>query len=176
MNIRATVLVGSLMLLSALSMAAESVHLYLKTSGQGHIAGSSLQKGKEKWIEVMSWRSAREALSGLATGRRSALWTESVDIVSPRDHASGLPTGKRMHKPFLITIELDRAGLQIAQALAMGEVITECKMVITGDDGKMETATLTGAALDQVVLSRSETGGRPTEEISFTYQKIEWTK
>ena len=28
------------------------------------------------------------------------------EIVSPRDAASGLPTGKRMHKPFVITMEL----------------------------------------------------------------------
>ena len=28
---------------------------------------------------------------------------------SPRDPASGLPTGKRMHKPFVITKELDKA-------------------------------------------------------------------
>lgn len=30
------------------------------------------------------------------------------EVVSPRDVASGLPTGKRMHKPFVITKELDR--------------------------------------------------------------------
>jgi len=30
-------------------------------------------------------------------------------IVSPRDAASGLPTGKRMHKPLVITKELDLA-------------------------------------------------------------------
>ncbi len=29
------------------------------------------------------------------------------EIVSPRDPASGLPTGKRMHKPFIITKEMD---------------------------------------------------------------------
>ena len=29
--------------------------------------------------------------------------------ISPRDPASGLPTGKRMHKPFVITKELDKA-------------------------------------------------------------------
>ncbi len=29
------------------------------------------------------------------------------EIVSPRDAASGLPTGKRMHKPFVVTKELD---------------------------------------------------------------------
>jgi hypothetical protein len=32
------------------------------------------------------------------------------DIVSPRDAASGLPTGKRMHKPFVITKELDKSS------------------------------------------------------------------
>ena len=31
-------------------------------------------------------------------------------VVSPRDAASGLPTGKRMHKPFVITKELDRSS------------------------------------------------------------------
>ena len=29
------------------------------------------------------------------------------EIVSPRDAASGMPTGKRMHKPFVITKEID---------------------------------------------------------------------
>ena len=32
------------------------------------------------------------------------------EIISPRDAASGLPTGKRMHKPFVITKELDRSA------------------------------------------------------------------
>ena len=32
------------------------------------------------------------------------------EVVSPRDAASGLPTGKRMHKPFVITKELDRSS------------------------------------------------------------------
>jgi hypothetical protein len=31
-------------------------------------------------------------------------------VVSPRDATSGLPTGKRMHKPFVITKELDRSS------------------------------------------------------------------
>jgi hypothetical protein len=34
--------------------------------------------------------------------------TFEQEIVSPRDAASGLPTGKRMHKPFVITKELDK--------------------------------------------------------------------
>lgn len=36
-------------------------------------------------------------------------------IVSPRDAASGLPTGKRMHKPFVITKELNSSSVDIAQ-------------------------------------------------------------
>lgn len=32
------------------------------------------------------------------------------EIISPRDAASGLPTGKRMHKPFVITKELDKSS------------------------------------------------------------------
>lgn len=63
------------------------------------------------YAEVIS---SRETGSGMATGRR-VLITGDIDgdgiaeqeIVSPRDAASGLPTGKRMHKPFVITKELD---------------------------------------------------------------------
>jgi hypothetical protein len=36
-------------------------------------------------------------------------------IVSPRDAASGLATGKRMHKPFVITKELDKSSVVLAQ-------------------------------------------------------------
>ncbi len=36
-------------------------------------------------------------------------------IVSPRDSASGLATGKRMHKPFVITKELNSSSLEVAQ-------------------------------------------------------------
>lgn len=37
------------------------------------------------------------------------------EIVSPRDMASGLPTGKRMHKPFVITKELDKSSPLLAR-------------------------------------------------------------
>ena len=30
-------------------------------------------------------------------------------VVVERDAASGLPTGKRMHKPLVITVEMDKA-------------------------------------------------------------------
>ena len=174
MNIRATILVGSLFVLSAMSMAAESVHLYLKTSGQGHIAGASQLKSHGKWIEVVSWQCGRDAMSGMATGRTHPTWTEVPDVLSPRDPASAQSTGKRMHKPFHFTIELDRAGMQIVQALAGGETIIECMVAITGDDGKTETATLSGATLGHILLQPSQNGSRPHETITFEYGEITW--
>lgn len=42
------------------------------------------------------------------------------EIVSPRDAASGLPTGKRMHKPFVITKELDKSSPLLAKAASGG--------------------------------------------------------
>jgi hypothetical protein len=35
--------------------------------------------------------------------------TDTTVVVAERDAASGLPTGKRMHKPLVITMEMDKA-------------------------------------------------------------------
>lgn len=43
-------------------------------------------------------------------GDGSCVISFEQEIVSPRDAASGLPTGKRMHKPFVITKELDKSS------------------------------------------------------------------
>lgn len=64
---------------------------------------------------------AREAGSGMATGRRNTIVTGDVDgdglaenaVIAPRDAASGLATGRRMHKPVLITKELDASSYEI---------------------------------------------------------------
>ncbi|MEO5681829.1 MAG: hypothetical protein ABIQ88_04265 [Chitinophagaceae bacterium] len=64
------------------------------------------------YAEVMS---SREAGSGMASGRRNTIVTGDVDadgfsdnaVMAPRDAASGLATGRRMHKPMVITKELD---------------------------------------------------------------------
>jgi hypothetical protein len=65
---------------------------------------------------------AREAGSGIATGKRTLItgdvdgdglndYTESShNISSPRDAASGLATGRRMHRPMTIRIEQDNEG------------------------------------------------------------------
>ncbi len=79
--------------------------------------GTALMKAKEKANRSKSMNfgkiiftcdviSPRDAGSGLPTGKMAT----DHEIVSPRDAASGLPTGKRMHKPFVITKELDKSS------------------------------------------------------------------
>ena len=67
---------------------ALNAYLSLKGQKQGQIKGSVTQKGREGKIMVIAY---------------------SHEIVSPRDTASELPTGKRMHKPLVITKELDKS-------------------------------------------------------------------
>src|SRR5262245_12832632 len=46
-------------------------------------------------------------------------------IVSPRDPQSGLPTGQRMHKPIMITKQVDKASPILMQALATNRQFKE---------------------------------------------------
>src|SRR4029078_1209001 len=81
-----------------------ALNAYLRIEGntQGAIKGSVTQKGREDSIMVIA---------------------VSHEIVSPRDPASGLPTGKRMHKPFVITKELDKSSPLLYNVLVNNENI-----------------------------------------------------
>lgn len=78
-------------------------------------------------------KSPRDAASGLATGKRGYDYYKSIsefnvssidnsitEVVSPRDAASGLPTGRRMHKPMVITKELDKASPKLIEKVVQG--------------------------------------------------------
>src|ERR1700742_3211164 len=86
---------------------ALSAYLKLKGQKQGELKGSVTQKGRENKILVIA---------------------VSHEIVSPRDPASGLPTGKRMHKPFVITKELDKSSPLLYNALVNNENIPTWKL------------------------------------------------
>src|SRR5689334_24747810 len=77
---------------------------YLRLKGQTHgeIKGSVIQKGREDSIMVIA---------------------VSHNITSPRDAASGLPTGKRMHRPFVITKEVDKSSPLLYSLLTKNENI-----------------------------------------------------
>lgn len=86
---------------------ALNAFLHLKGVKQGDIKGSVTQKGREGKIMVM------------AAGH---------EITVPRDIASWLPTGRRMHKPFVITKELDKSSPLLYQALVNNEILTEWEL------------------------------------------------
>lgn len=143
-----------------------ALNAYLKLKGQktGEIKGSVTQKGREGKIMVIA---------------------VSHEIVSPRDSASGLPTGKRMHKPFVITKELDKSSPILYQVLTNNESIPEWELQFwqpstTGAEKQHYTVKLVNANIASIAF-RMANNKHPDlmkfteyEEVAFTYQKIEW--
>ena len=150
-----------------------ALNAYLKIKGQkqGEIKGSVTQKGREGKIMVIA---------------------VNHEILSPRDAASGLPTGKRMHKPFVITKELDKSSPLLYNALVNNENITEWELQFwtpqmtgaiggTGTERQHYTVKLTNANIASIdfrmLNNKNPDLVRYTEyeEIAFTYQKMTWT-
>ena len=145
---------------------------YLRFSGQklGVVKGSVQQKGREDSIMVIA---------------------VSHSIISPRDPASGLPTGKRMHKPFVITKELDKSSPLLYSILTNNENIPKWELQFwtpqldakrgTGQEVQHYTIKLENANIASIDF-RMANNKHPDlmkfelyEEIAFTYDKIVWT-
>jgi type VI secretion system secreted protein Hcp len=158
--IRSLVVAGSVLGVAMAPLEAEAaLNAYLKLKGQkqGEIKGSVTQKGRENSIMVIA---------------------VSHEILSPRDAASGLPTGKRMHKPMVITKELDRSSPLLHSALASNELLPSVELTVfstgsKGVDAPAYTIKLTNASIASIRLV--EVGGKLVQEVSFVYKKIEWT-
>lgn len=148
---------------------ALNAYLKLKGTKQGEIKGSVTQKDRVGKIMVIA---------------------VSHDIVSPRDPASGLPTGKRMHKPFVITKELDKSSPLLYNVLVNNENITTWELQFwtpqlsaaggVGAEKQHYTVKLTNANIASISF-RMPNNKNPEltryaeyEEVAFTYQKIEW--
>jgi type VI secretion system secreted protein Hcp len=144
---------------------ALNAYLSLKGQKQGDIKGSVTQKGREGKIMVIA---------------------VNHEIISPRDPASGLPTGKRMHKPFVITKEIDKSSPLLYNVLVNNENVSDWELNFwrpsaTGAEQQHYTIKLTNANIASVNF-RMPNNKHPElmkfaeyEEIAFTYQKIEWT-
>jgi type VI secretion system secreted protein Hcp len=140
-------------------------YLKLKAETQGEIKGSITQKGREDSIGVIAI---------------------THEVISPRDAASGLPTGKRQHKPFTITKELDKATPLLYKVLCHNENIKEWTLQFwqpgaTGKEIQHYTVKLTNANIAGITFKMANTRNpeltkyNEFEEVSFTYEKIEWT-
>ena len=142
------------------AQAAESIHIFLKGKVTGEIQGD----GKEG------------AIMGLAFEH---------EIVSPRDASSGLPTGRRQHKPLTIVKPIDKASPLVMKMLTTNET---CDMTLkffrknaqTGASEEYYSIKLTNATVCGVRAWKPNTRdvsadrAGDLEEVSFTYQKIEW--
>ncbi len=77
-----------------------------------------------------------------------------AQITSPRDAASGLPTGKRMHKPFVITKELDKSSPKLAEAVAKGRASSDSPPAdIAIDEPGVQKVSNSGMGAGKVSLS-----------------------
>ena len=144
---------------------ALNAYLTAKGNKSGAIDGSVTQKGREKSVMVIAF---------------------SHEVVSPRDAASGLPTGKRMHKPLVITKEVDRSTPLFYNVLVTNEILTDVKLKFwrpsaTGAEQQYYTIELTNASIasmaTKMLNNKHPDLMKYTEydEIAFTYQKITWT-
>ena len=143
---------------------ALNAYLTIKGAVQGQIKGGVTQKGKEGQIAVYAYHH---------------------EIISPRDAASGLPTGKRQHKPLTITKEIDKSTPLLLKVLVTNESLKEVIIHFfansgTGLEVQNYTIKLTNASIvsisQDMALNKIEPGLKlpVLEEISFTYEKIEW--
>jgi type VI secretion system secreted protein Hcp len=144
---------------------ALAAYLTLTAERQGPIQGSVTQKGREGKILVVSVRH---------------------EIVCPRNPQSGIPTGKRMHKPLIVTKELDRSSPLLYNILCTNENVREARIDFwtatpTGHEKQHYTVRLTNANIATISFKLANIRNpklvrlNEYEEISFTYEKIEWT-
>jgi type VI secretion system secreted protein Hcp len=144
---------------------ALNAYLKLKGQKQGQFKGSATEKGREDSIVVIA---------------------VTHEVSSPRDAASGQAAGKRMHKPLVITKELDRSSPLLYGALVNNENITEWTLQFwrpdrTGAEKQTYTIKLTNAniASIQFVMPNNKEPQLAKlaeyEQVAFTYEKIEWT-
>lgn len=149
-----------------------ALNAYLTLAGQktGEIQGSVTQKGREGKIMVIA---------------------ATHDIVTPRDPASGLPTGKRMHKPFVITKEVDRASVALHQLQRDNENLRQWELdfwtpqirAATGVGAEVQyfTITLTNASVAEVTMQMPNNKHpdlmklNTFEDVAFSYESITWT-
>ena len=140
-------------------------HMTLEGENQGEIQGSCDMEGREDSILV---------------------YKVEHDIHIPRDPQSGQPSGKRVHGPFTIVKEYDKASPKLYQALATGErmknvTIKYYRIDRTGVEEHyfshiFETAIIVKmrAYYPLTFIDESEPY-RHMEEVSFTYDKVKWT-
>ena len=148
---------------------ALNAYLALKGQKQGDIHGSVTQKGREGKIMVIA---------------------AEHELLSPRDPATGLPSGQRMHKPFVITKEIDVASPLLYTAMVTNENLPQWELQFwspqvaattgVGTEVQRYTVRLTDASICDIRFHMLNNKNPDLmryaeyEEIAFTYRRIDW--
>ncbi len=146
---------------------AETVHLYLKANGND-VQGESTQTsiGRENSIECLYFE------SGVRTAREAG---------------SGMATGRRQYEPMLIRKRIDKSTPLIAKALCNNEVIEGAFKFFrpnpTGDGTTEQFYTIEikkGRVASQRqwnpdTIAPASSVEPPLEEVSFVFDTIIWT-
>lgn len=132
-------------------------------------------------------------VQGLIEGSCELDEREGTILVQAFDHVVEIPTddrgiasGRRMHRPMMITKEIDKSTPMLYQALCTGELLTEVtldwyRLDGTGDEELYYSIELENAMITRIhpwvpnVLDRSSEGLRHMEDVSIAYERIIWT-
>jgi hypothetical protein len=127
-----------------------------------------LAAGDKTYVEVIS---AREAGSGLATGKKhiANVKYEDISVASPRDAASGMATGRRMHKPYRVAdtdFEVNMDNIVSSDGKLYAEVITarEASSGMASGRRTLVTGDVDGDGLNDYtsIAARDAASGMPT--------------
>ncbi len=149
---------------------ALNAFLTLEGKKQGPIKGSVIQKGREGTIMVIA---------------------ANHEVLMPMSGGGGAAVGKRVHRPFVITKELDKSTPLLYQALVNNETFSKWILkfyapnISAGSGGGVEkqhfTIELTNASIAGIKFVLPNTKDpetvklNPYEVVEFVYQKIQWT-
>lgn len=146
---------------------AETVHLYLKANG-ADIQGESTQQslGRENSIECLQFESsvetAREAGSGMATGRRRY---EPIRIWKRIDKSTPL-----IYKA-MVENQAVEGVFKFFRPSPAGDGTTQHFYTVEFKKGRVNSMK----SFSPDVINPTSTNNPPTEEVSFVFHTISWT-
>jgi type VI secretion system Hcp family effector len=158
----------------SLTVAAGQVNVTIDTSNQGQIKTTA-----KAFRYVRSPRDLANAqTAGVATavGQTSAATTKGP-TTSGRASARG-PAWRQTNEPVTIVRDTDEASAFLVKAFTSGDLLpgVQFEFIRSSSTARPEvyqTVRLSNAMVSSV--KRLNGGDRPTEEVSFTFQKIEYS-
>ena len=120
------------------------------------------------------------------TDREGSILVQAVDhcVELPTD-SHGMSSGRRVHRPLIVTKEIDKASPMLYQALCTGERLVEVKLDWfriddTGNEELYFCVLMKNALISQVKpwmpnsMDAGKVNFRHMEDVAFIYERIRW--